>query len=184
MEYQDSDVLLFYGIIIVFVIIYFVRNKRSKPETTRKAETGSQPDYHRTPEYPVGVRNAANAAGGEIKGIFVVVTSSEPQTQLVAMSLSSQTLNKGKYVRVLLCGPGGDIALKNGKEVILKPIDKSPQMILKGLIKSGVTVEVCPFYLANKEGASESDLIEGIKKADPPLVADGLLEPGVKLFTF
>ncbi len=184
MEYQDSDVLLFYGIIIVFVIIYFFRNKRSTSDTDGKADSGSQPGHHRASDEMIKVRNAANTAGGEIKGIFVVVTSSEAQTQLVAMSLSAQAKGKGKYVRVLLCGPGGDIALKNGKEVILKPIDKSPQMILKGLIKSGVTVEVCPFYLANKEGASESDLIEGIKKADPSLVADGLLEPGVKLFTF
>ena len=120
---------------------------------------------------------------GGTKGIFVMVTSGEPQTQMVAMSLSTQVLGKGKYVRVLLCGPGGDMALRNSSSMILKPLDKSPQMLLKGLIQKGVPVEICPFYLANR-AESEADLIDGITTAKPPVVADGLLEPGVKLFTF
>ena len=125
----------------------------------------------------------AYASDDVVKGIFVVVTSPEPQTQLMAMVLSTQTLKKGKDVRILLCSSGGDLALKNGKEVILKPLNKSPQMLLKNLIEKGVTVQVCPLYLPNKE-ASPSDLITGVTQAKPPLIADVLLEPGVKLFTF
>ena len=123
------------------------------------------------------------ASDDAVKGMFVVVTSSDPQTQLMAMVLSTQTLKKEKYVRVLLCSSGGDLALKNGKEVILKPINKSPQMLLKDLINNGVTVQVCPLYLPNKE-ASLADLITGVTQAKPPLIAEALLEPGVKLFTF
>ncbi len=81
---------------------------------------------------------------------FVVITTSYPQTQLMAMSLSSQIMAKGKSLRILLCGHGGDLALKDGKEVILKPINKSPQMLLKNLIGNNVKVEICPFYLANR----------------------------------
>ena len=125
----------------------------------------------------------AYASNDAVEGIFVVVTSPDPQTQLMAMVLSTQTLKKGKSVRVLLCSTGGDLALKSGKEVVLKPINKSPQMLLKNLINNGVTVQVCPLYLPNKE-ASLSDLITGVTQAKPPLIADILLEPGVKLFTF
>jgi predicted peroxiredoxin len=123
------------------------------------------------------------ASDEDVKGMFVVVTSPDPQTQLMAMVLSTQVVKKGKYVRVLLCGAGGDLALRNGKEVILKPKHKSPQMLLRNLIKKGVTVQVCPLYLPNK-GASPADLIEGVTQAKPPLVAEALLEEEVKLFTF
>ena len=42
--------------------------------------------------------------------------------------------------------------------------DKSPQMLLKNLIKKGVTVEVCPLFLPNK-GAAPDKLIEGVTVA-------------------
>ncbi len=145
------------------------------------------PEQARTVFDTLNSRTAGESArsdfGGSIKGVFVMVTSGEPQTQMVAMSLSTQVLDKGKYVRILLCGPGGDMALRNSSGVILKPLGKSPQMLLQGLIQKGVPVEICPFYLANR-AESEADLIDGIAIAKPPVVADGLLEPGVKLFTF
>jgi hypothetical protein len=56
-------------------------------------------------------------------------------------------------------------------------------MLLKGLIESKVTVEVCPLVLPNK-GLTPFDLIEGVSVAAPPIVAEGLLAPGIKLFTF
>lgn len=123
------------------------------------------------------------ASEEHVKGMFVVVTSAEPQTQLMAMVLSTQAMKKGKHVRILLCGPGGDLALRNGREVILKPKDKSPQMLLRKLIANHVVVQVCPLYLPNK-GASLSDLVDGVTQAKPPVIAESLLEPGVKLFTF
>ena len=107
----------------------------------------------------------------------------DPQVQMMAMSLAMQVKTKGKSVRILLCGPGGELGLKNGKEVVFKPIDKSPQMILKNMIQNGVKVEVCPFYLANSE-KNQADLFDGITIANPGLVADAMLETDLKLFTF
>jgi predicted peroxiredoxin len=130
--------------------------------------------------------NALSGCGwknDDVKGIFVVVTSPEPQTQLMAMVLSIQTLKKGKNVRILLCGPGGDLALKEHKPMKLKPNDMSPRMLLDQLLQKRVKVEVCALYLPNK-GAMPSDLIEGVTQADPSYVADALLEPEIKLFTF
>jgi predicted peroxiredoxin len=123
------------------------------------------------------------AAQEEVKGMFVVVTSPEPQTQMMAMVLATQTMLRGKKVQVLLCGPGGDLALKESKEVILKPSNKSPQMLMKNLIKQKVTVQVCALYLPNK-GKTTADLMPGVSTAKPPAIAKTLLEPGVKLFTF
>ncbi len=66
---------------------------------------------------------------------------------------------------------------------MLKPFDKSPQMLLKKLIQKGVTVQVCPLFLPNRGGSSEN-LIEGVTVANPSLIAEQLRESGIKLFTF
>ncbi|WP_294346008.1 DsrE family protein [Prosthecochloris sp.] len=122
-------------------------------------------------------------ASDDTKGLFVVVTTGDVQTQMMAMVLSTQTVEQGKSVRMLLCGPGGELAMKNSKQTLVKPLDKSPQMLLKNLIKKGVTVEVCPLFLPNK-GAAPDKLIEGVSVAKPPVVAQRLREEGIKLFTF
>jgi predicted peroxiredoxin len=127
--------------------------------------------------------NGSAVAQEVVKGMFIVLTSPEPQTQMMAMVLANQAVIKGKTVQVLLCGPGGDLALKESKEVILKPGNKSPQMLMKGLIKIGVIVQVCALYLPNRDKTS-ADLIQGVTAAKPPAIAEALLEPGVKLFTF
>ena len=125
----------------------------------------------------------SHAADDDIKGLFVVVTTPDAQTQMMAMVLSTKTVEQGKSVRMLLCGPGGELALKDSKQTVLKPLEKSPQMLLKNLVKKGVTVEVCPLFLPNK-GASPDNLIEGVTVAKPPVVAEKLREKGIKLFTF
>lgn len=134
--------------------------------------------------------SSAMAAGGPKsaqavanEGIFVVITDADPMTQMMALVLSTQTLNQGRKVQVLLCGPAGSLALKNGDQKVFKPIDKSPAMLLKGLIAKGVTVELCPLYLPNT-GKKASEMIEGVTVAKPPVVAAGLAAPGMKLFTF
>ncbi len=125
----------------------------------------------------------SHAADDDAKGLFVVVTTPDVQTQMMAMVLSTKTLEQGKSVQVMLCGPGGELALKECRQTVVKPLGKSPQMLLKNLISKGVTVELCPLYLPNKEASSE-DLIEGVSVATPPVVAEKIREEGVKLFTF
>jgi predicted peroxiredoxin len=117
------------------------------------------------------------------KGMFVIVTSDDSMTQMMAMVLSTQTLNQGSSVRLLLCGKAGELALKGSKEKIFKPINKSPQMLLKGLIARGVTVEICPLYLPDA-GKQPSDLIAGVTVAKPPVVAAAMAEDGIKLLTY
>ncbi|MEE4356298.1 MAG: hypothetical protein V2I97_07490 [Desulfococcaceae bacterium] len=195
MGYQDSDVLLFF--LILGVIIFIFGKKKNPgssvpppppPAQARQEEAAPPQDSSRSAgmeqrEMPAG-ETQQFADAGAVKGLFVVVTADDAQTQLMAMSLSTQVKQKGKSVRILLCDDAGDLAMKGSKEVVLKPIDKSPQMLMKNLISQGVTVEVCPFFLANKTFGSPADLIDGVAIAKPPEVADALLEPGIKLFTF
>jgi predicted peroxiredoxin len=117
------------------------------------------------------------------KNLLVIVTTDDPVTQLMAMVLSTQSMKKGATVNVLLCGEAGSLAVKNSPETLLKPNDKSPQMLLKNLVQNGVTVEICPPYLPNKEKTT-SDLIEGISVAKPPQVADQLLDKDTKILSY
>ena len=124
-----------------------------------------------------------SAAANDDEGLFVIVTSPDPQTQGMAMVLSIQARKQGAPVRVLLCGPGGDLALKGSPQTVLKPRDVTPQGMLSTLIGMGVTAEVCALYLPNN-GKSPGDLIDGIGVAKPPAIASAIVEDDTKLFTF
>lgn len=113
---------------------------------------------------------SANSA----KGLNVVVTSADAQTQMMAMVLSMMTLKQKKEVNMTLCSSAGDLAVKGMKSTVLKPMDKSPKMMLKAIMKQGGKVNVCPLYLPNA-GKDKSVLLDGITVAKPMDVAKGLL---------
>ncbi|MEZ4694253.1 MAG: hypothetical protein R2837_09755 [Aliarcobacter sp.] len=104
---------------------------------------------------------AAVANENSAKGLNVLVTAKETQTQMMAMVLSTMALKQNKEVNVTLCSDAGDLAVKGMESSTLKPQDKSPKMLLEGLIKQGAKVQVCPLYLPNAS-KDESVLLEGI----------------------
>lgn len=118
-------------------------------------------------------------SAGQLKGLNVIVTFPDAQTQFMAMVLSTMAVKKHKKeVNITLCGPAGDLADKNIKGTPVKKPDgkaPTPQMLLQGLIKAGANVEVCPLYLPNS-GKDKSVLLEGITIAKPPVVAGKLLD--------
>ena len=120
---------------------------------------------------------------GNSKNLFVIVTTDDPVTQLMSMVLATQAKKKGATVDVLLCGEAGSLAVKNSPEILLKPNNISPQKLLKNLIQNGVSVELCPPYLPNKD-KTISDLLDGISVAKPPLVADKLLHENTKILSY
>jgi len=110
------------------------------------------------------------------KGLNVLVTAPERQSQMMALVLSIQTVKKhGKEVNMVLCSSAGDLALKETKTEVIKGPNKSPTQMLQALIKMGGSVEICPLYLPNA-GKSKDDLIEGITIAKPPVVAGRILD--------
>lgn len=109
------------------------------------------------------------------KGLNVMLTSEDAQTQMMGMVLATMSLKKGKEVNMVLCSSAGNLALKDSESPRLKPQDKSPKMMLEALIKDGAKVEVCPLFLPNAE-KTESDLIQNVTVAKPPVVADRLLD--------
>ena len=117
----------------------------------------------------------STGAMAENKGLNVVLTANDAQTQLMAMVLSMMTLKQKKAVNMTLCSSAGDLAVKGKESPVLKPMDKSPKMMLQAIMKSGAKVGVCPLYLPNA-GLDESSLLEGITVVKPPKVAAQLLD--------
>lgn len=119
--------------------------------------------------------------------LITVVTSADPQTQLMAMVLSFQAAQAGAETHVMLCGPAGDIALKDAPASATDaqpPRGMSPQGLMQMMRdKTGATVEVCAIYLPGK-GADASVLLDGITAADPAEMAARLMDEDTRVLSF
>ena len=121
------------------------------------------------------VTTGAFASDTSAKGLNVLLTSADAQTQMMGMVLSTMTLKQNKVVNMVLCSSAAELALKDSTSPLLKPQDKSPKMMLEALIKGGAKVEVCPLFLPNAAKA-ETDLITGVTVAKPMDVATKILD--------
>ena len=117
---------------------------------------------------------SAMANDNSAKGLNVLLTSKDAQTQMMAMILSTMTLKEKKEVKMVLCSSAGDLAVKGMESPTLKPQDKSPKMMLEAIIKQGAKVEVCPLYLPNA-GKDETVLLDVITVSKPAEFAKNLL---------
>ncbi len=127
---------------------------------------------------------AANA--DDTPDLVTILAASEPQTQLMSMVLTMQAIQQGSDAHVLLCGPAGDLALKEAPASATapqKPKGMSPQGLMQKIMETGATVEVCAIYLPNK-GVGPEALIEGVTAAKPPAMAALLLAPNTRIMSF
>lgn len=135
----------------------------------------------------VALTSLAGTAMAEDKpDLVTIVTSENPQTQLMSMVLTMQSLQQGAETYMLLCGPGGDLALKDAPEGATapqKPKGMSPQGLMQKIIAQGGTVEVCAIYLPNREVGAEA-LLDGIGMAKPPAMAARLLAEKTRIMSF
>ena len=111
------------------------------------------------------------------KGLNLMLTSPDTQTQMMGLVLATMSAKKGKEINIVLCSAAGNLALKGdiAKTIKMQGEEKSPNMLLQGLMKDGAKVEVCPLFLPNA-GKTEADLIENITVAKPPVVANRVLD--------
>lgn len=117
--------------------------------------------------------------------LLVTVNSGNPQTQGMAFALASRAVFGEKVaVRVLLCSEGGKLAIKGVAPVPpLKPLNLTPNDMLRDLMKGGAKVQVCAIFLPNSDWKA-TDLVDGITVANPGEIAAHLLKPQVKTLTF
>lgn len=115
--------------------------------------------------------------------LFLVLTSGDQETQMMAIVLATQSANQDVPVRILLCSDAGYLGIDGTESRQFEPAGRSPKELLNGLMQRGVTVEVCGIFLPNRE-LSEQDLIDGITVASPPEVAEYMKGAHVRYFTF
>lgn len=128
-----------------------------------------------------------SAAQEKPETLVTILTAPEPQTQLMAMVLAMQAAQQGAASHVLLCGPAGDLALKDAPESATAPQPPrgmSPQgLMAKIATLPGAKVEVCAIYLPAK-GADASVLMDGVTVAKPPAMAGAMIAPGARIASY
>ncbi len=126
------------------------------------------------------------ASADDKPDLVTILAADEPQTQLMSMVLTMQAIQQGSDAHVLLCGPAGDLALKEAPASATapqKPRGMSPQGLMQKIIETGAAVEVCAIYLPNK-GVGPDALIDGVTAAKPPAMAARLLAPNTRIMSF
>jgi predicted peroxiredoxin len=132
----------------------------------------------------LGLGGAAHAQ--DAPELVTVIASGDAQTQLMGMVLTMQSMQQGADAHVLLCGPGGDLALKDAPASATAPQEPrglSPQGLMQRIMENGATVEVCAIYLPNR-GEGAEVLLDGITPADPAAMAARLLTPNARILSF
>lgn len=117
--------------------------------------------------------------------LVTILSSGDPQTQLMSMVLTMQSMQQGARAHILLCGPAGDLALKDAPASATapqKPRGMSPQGLMQKIMQSGAQVEVCAIYLPNK-GVEATALLDGITAAKPAEMAARLLAPNTRIMS-
>ena len=127
------------------------------------------------------------AAAQDGQDLVTIITSPEPQTQLMALVLTFQAVQQGADAHIMLCGPAGDIALRdapNSATMGQPPRDMSPQALMQMIrSQSGATVEVCAIYLPGR-GQDQSVLLDGIGVAAPDAMAARLMDAETRVLNF
>ncbi|RUO26518.1 hypothetical protein CWE09_07370 [Aliidiomarina minuta] len=117
------------------------------------------------------------------KSVLVTLTAESTETQGMAMVLSNAMQSQGAEVHVLLCDQAGMLAIEGYSAEALAPRNVTPVTMLENLISGGATVQVCALFLPNRS-QDEADLLDGVSVAQPPAIAEKLLNPDVRVFNF
>ncbi len=118
--------------------------------------------------------------------LVTVVTSDQPQVQLMSMVLTNQAIAQGHPARILLCGAAADIALKDAPDSATAsqpPKGASPQALMMAAMQKGATVEVCAIYLPGR-GADRSILLDGVGVAQPPAMSGAMMDDDTIVWSF
>ncbi len=129
---------------------------------------------------------AAPTAAENEDAMLTIITSPDPETQLMALVLTRSAMEAGERPHILLCSAGGDLALADAPASAtapLQPKGASPQGLLKTLMADGVGVDVCAIYLPNRPFGEEA-LLDGVGVAKPDEMGARIAAPGETILSF
>ncbi|MBT8411538.1 MAG: hypothetical protein KJP02_07060 [Octadecabacter sp.] len=142
---------------------------------------------HITAAAALALSVAGTAQAEDTNRLLTILTAPEPQTQLMAMVLTMNSMAAGAEAEVLLCGPAADIALKDAPDSATAgqpPRDASPQGLMQMLMANqGLKVQVCAIYLPGL-GADASVLIDGVGVAAPDAMGAAIVADNTTVMSF
>lgn len=118
--------------------------------------------------------------------LLTIITSPDPQTQLMALALTRAAMGEGETPFILLCSTAGDLALKNAPPDSFNPqlpSGASPASMIQLLISEGVQIKICATYLPNRN-LDASALASGVGRATPTEVAKLLVDRSVRVLSY
>jgi len=118
--------------------------------------------------------------------LFTIISTDDPQTQMMALVLTRASRQNGQTVQILLCSDAADLALANPAEPAQErfgPRQMTPRALLEVLVTEGVQTQVCAIYPASR-GVTEADLLPGVTQANPGQVATAMAGEQTRLLTF
>ena len=118
--------------------------------------------------------------------LLIILTSADTETQAMALVLSNQVAKQGNPVHLMLCGPAGDIALKQppaATNKVVTPKGMTVSSLLAGLKAKGARVDVCAIYLPNRKLGVEA-LSDGVGVARPPIIAAEMTAESTRVIGF
>ncbi len=125
-------------------------------------------------------------AEDEPDSFLISLNSAEGQVQGMALELATKLAQRDKEVMVLLCGDAGDLALEENIPSALRPRDISPKEMMLEAASLGATVKVCHLYLPNSgfRQYDVDDLVEEVTEANAEDIAEYMLKPRVRTFSY
>lgn len=131
---------------------------------------------------------AGSAQAQDSSGVrlLAIITNPDPQSQFMAYTLIGSSGVSPQAIRILLCGPAADSALRgtvDASSARFGPNAATVQSRIEALAAGGATIEVCAIYLPSR-GADASVLVEGVGVASPTGIGPLMISPDVKVLTF
>ncbi len=128
----------------------------------------------------------AAAATPERPKQLIILTSSAPETQALALTLANRTAAAGADIEMLLCDDAGDLALASppaSANTVVTPNGATPRRLLDMLLAKKARIHVCAIYLPNRK-LDQKALMPAITPTNPDRIAGLLLDPAIKVIGY
>ncbi len=113
----------------------------------------------------------------------IAVTCDNPRAQAFSMRVAKEAAQQGQAPRILLCGAGAELALRDYEADPLQAAGAEPQRMMRELMDQGATVQVCSALLPNTDYTADA-LVEGVGVASPDEAAALMADPDVRYFSY
>jgi len=130
----------------------------------------------------LALNSSAYAAEGA-KKLFMTITTDDVKESGMGIAIANAMQSAGVKTTVLIGADAVRLVLKEGKQMVFGPTQRTAREMLIALSEKGGTVMLCGMC-AKYEEVSARDLIRGTRIVSPNDVAGALLAPKTQTLSF